>query len=134
MSNLASIYEFLYEEAFYFFTFNFYYCLFSIFFMMLMKQVSNMKKLVLQGGGGLGKGLPLEGLQKISVKVGAVSKEVEGFLRRAVGTSQETMIISWKWIAIFLGNLAIGVYNSRKAAPSIICHRFMVLCCKVFVI
>ena len=51
VSNLARIFEFICEKMFKGFTFNFYYCLFIIFFMMLLKQLSNMKKIVLKRRG-----------------------------------------------------------------------------------
>ena len=75
VSNLARIFEFPYEKRFHYFTFNFYYRLFSMFFIMLLKQLSVMKKNVFQG----------RRLQKSSLNLGEettpVVREFQNILR-----------------------------------------------------
>ena len=96
VSNVAWIFEYLCGKMFNCFTFNVYYCLFSIFFMMLLKQLSNIKKIVLKwrglqkksqlsGGFSWRMGAPKK------LRGGGYSKGMDVFLEGGFRNSKETM-------------------------------------------
>ena len=110
VSNLARIFEFLCGKMFNCVTFSFYYCLFSIFFMMLSKQLWNIKKMYSSGG-----------LQKKSQswRMGApknlrgrgCSKGMQVFLKGGLETPNKLCLLPFSWDS-FTGNFSFDKNDS----------------------
>ena len=100
VSNLARIFEFLCEKMFNCVTFSFYYCLFSIFFMMLSKQLWNIKKMYSSGGATKKITVMEDGGSKKFKRGGGCSKGMQVFLKGGLETPNKLC-----HFAIFVGQL-----------------------------